>query len=48
VLLTDVVPTGYQAPRWAGIAKGDTWWCSAQGPVGIMAARCAWLFGRGG
>lgn len=47
VLLTDVVPTGYQAAEMAGIAKGDTVVVFGAGPVGIMAARCAWLFGAG-
>ncbi|MBX9851377.1 MAG: glutathione-dependent formaldehyde dehydrogenase [Cytophagaceae bacterium] len=45
VLLTDVVPTGYQAAEMGGIQKGDTVVVFGAGPVGIMAARCAWLFG---
>jgi threonine dehydrogenase-like Zn-dependent dehydrogenase len=47
VLLTDVVPTGYQAAEMAGIRQGDTVVVFGAGPVGIMAARCAWLFGAG-
>jgi threonine dehydrogenase-like Zn-dependent dehydrogenase len=47
VLLTDVVPTGYQAAEMAGIQRGDTVVIFGAGPVGIMAARCAWLFGAG-
>ncbi|RZK38512.1 MAG: glutathione-dependent formaldehyde dehydrogenase, partial [Hymenobacter sp.] len=47
VLLTDVVPTGYQAAEMAGIQKGDTVVVFGAGPVGIMAAKCAWLFGAG-
>ena len=47
VLLTDVVPTGYQAAEMAGIRRGDTVCVFGAGPVGIMAARCAWLFGAG-
>jgi threonine dehydrogenase-like Zn-dependent dehydrogenase len=47
VLLTDVVPTGYQAAEMAGIQKGDTVVIFGAGPVGIVAARCAWLFGAG-
>lgn len=47
VLLTDVVPTGYQAAEQAGIQKGDTVVVFGAGPIGIMAARCAWLFGAG-
>jgi S-(hydroxymethyl)glutathione dehydrogenase / alcohol dehydrogenase len=45
VLLTDVVPTGYQAAEMGGIQKGDTVVVFGAGPVGLMAARCAWLFG---
>jgi S-(hydroxymethyl)glutathione dehydrogenase/alcohol dehydrogenase len=47
VLLTDVVPTGYQAAEMGGIKPGDTVCVFGAGPVGIMAARCAWLFGAG-
>lgn len=45
VMLTDVVPTGYQAAEMGGIQPGDTVVVFGAGPVGIMAARCAWLFG---
>lgn len=47
VLLTDVVPTGYQAAEMGGIHKGDTVVIFGAGPIGIMAAKCAWLFGAG-
>lgn len=47
VMLTDVVPTGYQAAEMGGIKKGDTVVVFGAGPVGIMAAKCAWLFGAG-
>ncbi|MCC9168079.1 zinc-dependent alcohol dehydrogenase [Pontibacter harenae] len=47
VMLTDVVPTGYQAAEMGGIQKGDTVVVFGAGPVGIMAAKCAWLFGAG-
>src|SRR4051812_43306673 len=47
VMLTDVVPTGYQAAEMGGIQKGDTVVVFGAGPVGLMAARCAWLFGAG-
>jgi threonine dehydrogenase-like Zn-dependent dehydrogenase len=47
VLLTDVVPTGYQAAEQGGIQRGDTVVVFGAGPVGIMAARCAWFFGAG-
>lgn len=45
VLLTDVVPTGYQAAEMGGIQKGDTVVVFGAGPIGIMAAKCSWLFG---
>ena len=47
VLLTDVVPTGYQAAEMAGIQEGDTVVIFGAGPIGIMAAKCSWLFGAG-
>jgi threonine dehydrogenase-like Zn-dependent dehydrogenase len=47
VLLTDIIPTGYQAAEMGGIQRGDTVVVFGAGPVGIMAARCAWLFGAG-
>ncbi|HEY0057420.1 MAG TPA: zinc-dependent alcohol dehydrogenase [Pedobacter sp.] len=47
VLLTDVVPTGYQAAEMGGIQRGDTVVIFGAGPIGIMAAKCAWLFGAG-
>ena len=47
LLLTDVLPTGYQAAEMGGIKKGDTVVIFGAGSIGIMAARCAWLFGAG-
>lgn len=47
VLLTDVVPTGYQAAEMGGIQLGDTVVIFGAGPIGIMAAKCSWLFGAG-
>lgn len=47
VLLTDVTPTGYQAAEMAAIKPGDTVAVFGAGPVGLMAARSAWLFGAG-
>ncbi len=47
VLLTDVVPTAYQACEMGGIVNGDTVVIFGAGPIGIMAAKCAWLFGAG-
>jgi threonine dehydrogenase-like Zn-dependent dehydrogenase len=46
-MLTDVTPTGYQAAEMGGIQKGDTVVVFGAGPIGIMSARCAWLFGAG-
>jgi threonine dehydrogenase-like Zn-dependent dehydrogenase len=47
VLLTDVFPTGYQAAEMGDIEEGDTVVVFGAGPVGIMAAKCAWLMGAG-
>ncbi len=47
LLLTDVLPTGYQAAEMGGIAEGDTVAVFGSGPVGLAAARCAWLQGAG-
>ncbi|HEX2975146.1 MAG TPA: zinc-binding dehydrogenase, partial [Bacteroidales bacterium] len=46
-MLTDVLPTGYQAAEMAGIKTGDTVVVFGAGPVGIMAAKSSWLFGAG-
>lgn len=45
VLLTDVTPTGYQAAEMGGIQPGDTVVIFGAGPIGILAAKCSWLFG---
>lgn len=45
LLLTDVVPTGYHAALMGEIRPGDTVVVFGAGPVGIIAAKCAWLFG---
>lgn len=47
LLLTDVCPTGYQAAEMGEIKEGDTVVIFGAGPIGIMAARSAWLFGAG-
>ncbi len=47
LLLTDVLPTGYQAAEMGAIAEGDTVAVFGCGPVGLAAARCAWLQGAG-
>lgn len=47
VLLTDALPTGYQAAEMGDIAEGDTVVIFGAGPVGIFAAKSAWLLGAG-
>jgi threonine dehydrogenase-like Zn-dependent dehydrogenase len=47
VLLTDVVPTGYQAAEMGDIRENDTVVIFGSGPIGLLAARCAWLMGAG-
>lgn len=47
VMLTDVTPTGYQAAEMGAIKPGDTVVVFGAGPIGIMAAKCSWLFGAG-
>lgn len=47
VLLTDVFPTGYQAAEMGDITEGDTVVVFGAGPVGIFAAKSAWLLGAG-
>ena len=47
VLLTDALPTGYQAAEMGDIKEGDTVVVFGAGPVGIFAAKSAWLMGAG-
>ncbi len=47
LLLTDVLPTGYQAAEMGGVAEGHTVAVFGCGPVGLVAARSAWLMGAG-
>jgi threonine dehydrogenase-like Zn-dependent dehydrogenase len=47
LMCTDALPTGYQAAEMGDIKEGDTVVVFGAGPVGIFAARCAWLFGAG-
>jgi threonine dehydrogenase-like Zn-dependent dehydrogenase len=47
VLLTDALPTGYQAAEMGAIREGDTVVVFGAGPVGIFAAKSAWLMGAG-
>jgi threonine dehydrogenase-like Zn-dependent dehydrogenase len=42
-----VVPTGYQAAEMGDIKEGDTVVIFGAGPIGIMAAKSAWLMGAG-
>jgi threonine dehydrogenase-like Zn-dependent dehydrogenase len=47
LLLTDVLPTGYQAAEMTGLREGETVAVFGCGPVGLAAARSAWLLGAG-
>jgi threonine dehydrogenase-like Zn-dependent dehydrogenase len=47
LMLTDACPTGYQAAEMGDIKEGDTVVVFGAGPVGIFAARSAWLMGAG-
>jgi threonine dehydrogenase-like Zn-dependent dehydrogenase len=47
LLLTDVLPTGYQGAEMGGVREGDTVAVFGCGPVGLVAARSAWLLGAG-
>lgn len=45
LFLTDILPTGYQAVVNAGVKPGSSLAIYGAGPVGLMAAACARLFG---
>ena len=47
VLLTDACPTGYQAAEMGEIEEGDVVVVFGAGPIGLFAARSAWLMGAG-
>ncbi|MCK7556457.1 glutathione-dependent formaldehyde dehydrogenase [Chitinophaga sedimenti] len=47
LFLTDIFPTGYTGVDWADIRGGETVAIFGAGPVGIMAAKSAWLRGAG-
>jgi threonine dehydrogenase-like Zn-dependent dehydrogenase len=47
VLLTDAFPTGYQAAEMGDIQEGETAVVFGAWPVGIFAAKSAWLLGAG-
>ena len=45
--LTDIFPTGYTGIDWGELKGGETVAIFGSGPVGIMAAKSAWLKGAG-
>ena len=47
VMLTDACPTGYFGAQLGDIAEGDTVVVFGAGPVGLVAAKSAWLMGAG-
>jgi threonine dehydrogenase-like Zn-dependent dehydrogenase len=47
VMLTDALPTGYFGAQLGDIAQGDTVVVFGAGPVGLFAAKSAWLMGAG-
>jgi threonine dehydrogenase-like Zn-dependent dehydrogenase len=47
LMLTDACPTGYFGAQLGDIVEGDTVLVFGAGPVGLFAARSAWLMGAG-
>src|SRR5690606_29416335 len=47
LFLTDIFPTGYTGIDWAEVKGGEVVLIFGAGPVGIMAAKSAWLRGAG-
>ncbi|WP_028655095.1 zinc-dependent alcohol dehydrogenase [Nocardioides sp. J54] len=47
LMCTDALPTGYFGAQLGGIAEGDVVVVLGAGPVGLYAARSAWLMGAG-
>jgi threonine dehydrogenase-like Zn-dependent dehydrogenase len=47
LFLSDILPTGYQAAEMGDIQEGETVAIFGAGPVGLMAAKSAWLMGAG-
>ena len=45
LFLTDIFPTGYTGIDWGEVKGGETIAIFGSGPVGIMAAKSAWLRG---
>lgn len=47
LFLSDIFPTGYQAAEMCSIKPGETVVVFGAGPVGLFAAKSAWLMGAG-
>lgn len=47
LFLTDIFPTGYAGIDWGEVKGGETVAIFGAGPVGLMAAKSAWLRGAG-
>lgn len=47
LFLSDILPTGYQAAEMGEIKPGETVVVFGCGPVGLFAAKSAWLLGAG-
>jgi alcohol dehydrogenase len=47
VMLTDACPTGYFGAELGNIREGDTVVVFGAGPIGLFAAKSAWLMGAG-
>lgn len=47
LFLTDIFPTGYTGVEWGEVKGGETVAIFGSGPVGIMAAKSAWLRNAG-
>jgi len=45
LFLTDIFPTGYTGIDWGNVSGGETVLIYGSGPVGLMAAKSAWLRG---
>lgn len=45
LFLTDIFPTGYTGIDWGNVHGGETILIYGSGPVGLMAAKSAWLRG---
>jgi threonine dehydrogenase-like Zn-dependent dehydrogenase len=47
LMMTDALPTGYHAAQMGDIKEGESVVIFGAGPIGIFAARSAWLMGAG-